>query len=206
MAAVDKNTGKVTSKGVGTATITVKTVDKGKTASFKVTVGNSITYKLNGGSNSKSNPSFYYNQTVSLKNPTRKGYTFKGWYADSKYKTRVTTIKKGTKKNYTLYAKWAKVSAPGRVSVSSVRNTAARKAKISYRKVSSVNGYEVVYAKNSKFTKGKATKQTTATSYTASKLSKKSTYYVRVRAYRKDSTGRKIYGSYSATKKVKINK
>lgn len=206
VAAVDKNTGKVTSKGVGTATITVKTVDKGKTASFKVTVGNSITYKLNGGSNSKSNPSFYYNQTVSLKNPTRKGYTFKGWYADSKYKTRVTTIKKGTKKNYTLYAKWAKVSAPGRVSVSSVRNTAARKAKISYRKVSSVNGYEVVYAKNSKFTKGKATKQTTATSYTASKLSKKSTYYVRVRAYRKDSTGRKIYGSYSATKKVKINK
>ena len=198
--------GVVTGKGVGTATITATTVDKGKKAYFKVTVGNSITYKANGGSNSKSNPTFYYNQTVKLKNPTRKGYTFKGWYADSRYRSRVTSIKKGTKKNYTLYAKWAKVSKPGRVSLSSARNVSSRKLKIGYRKASSVNGYEIVYAKNSRFTKSKATKRTTKTSYTTGRLTKKATYYVRVRAYRTDSTGRRIYGSYSKVKKVKISR
>lgn len=43
-----------------------------------------IKYKLNGGKNSKKNPSCYYNttKTINLKKPTRKGYTFKGWYAE----------------------------------------------------------------------------------------------------------------------------
>ncbi len=67
-----------------------------------------ITYKLNGGKNNKNNPSNYYITTsnITLKNPTRTGYTFAGWYSDSKYKTKVTTIKKGSTGNKTLYAKW----------------------------------------------------------------------------------------------------
>ena len=39
-----------------------------------------------------------------------------------------------------------------------------------------------------------------------SKLSKGKTYYVKVRAYKKDSTGAKVYGSFSSVKKVKISK
>ena len=67
-----------------------------------------ITYKLKGGKNSRKNPTAYYytTRTVKLKNPTRKGYTFKGWYADKKYKKKVTQIKKGTTGNKILYAKW----------------------------------------------------------------------------------------------------
>ncbi len=67
-----------------------------------------ITYKLNGGTNNKNNPSNYYITTsnITLKNPTRTGYTFAGWYSDSKYKNKVTTIKKGSTGNKTLYAKW----------------------------------------------------------------------------------------------------
>ena len=67
-----------------------------------------ITYKLNGGKNNSSNPSKYYitTSTITLKNPTRSGYTFKGWYSDSKFKTKVTKIKKGSTGNVTLYAKW----------------------------------------------------------------------------------------------------
>lgn len=44
----------------------------------------SIKYKLNGRKNSKKNPSCYYNttKTIKLKKPTKKAYTFKGWYAD----------------------------------------------------------------------------------------------------------------------------
>lgn len=46
----------------------------------------------------------------------------------------------------------------------------------------------------------------TGTSKTLSKLSKGKTYYVKVRAYKKDSTGAKVYGSFSSVKKVKISK
>lgn len=68
-----------------------------------------ITYKLDGGTNSKSNPSAYTvtTGTVTLKNPTRKGYTFQGWYTDSKYKKAISQIKKGSTGNKTLYAKWS---------------------------------------------------------------------------------------------------
>ena len=41
-----------------------------------------------------------------MKNPTRSGYSFGGWYADSSYKTKVTQITKGSSGNKTLYAKW----------------------------------------------------------------------------------------------------
>lgn len=52
-----------------------------------------ITYNLNGGTNNSSNPS-YYNVLygVSLKNPTRTGYTFDGWYIGG---TKVTGINEG---------------------------------------------------------------------------------------------------------------
>lgn len=68
-----------------------------------------VTYKLNGGKNGK-NPKTYYitTKTIKLKNPTRKGYKFMGWYSDKKCKKKVTQIKKGTTGNKTLYAKWKK--------------------------------------------------------------------------------------------------
>ncbi len=69
-----------------------------------------VTYKLNGGKNHKKNPTSYYitTSTKKLKNPTRKGYVFKGWYTDKKYKNKITQIKKGSTGNITLYAKWKK--------------------------------------------------------------------------------------------------
>ena len=67
-----------------------------------------ITYNLNGGTNNSKNPAYYYitSNTVTLQNPTRKGYTFGGWYSDSGYKTRVKEITKGSVGKKTLYAKW----------------------------------------------------------------------------------------------------
>lgn len=69
-----------------------------------------ITYKLNGGKNAKKNPTVYTykTSTIKLKNPTRKGYVFKGWYLDKKFKKKVTVINKGSSGNKTLYAKWKK--------------------------------------------------------------------------------------------------
>lgn len=67
-----------------------------------------ITYVLNGGKNDKDNPSKYYitTSTIKLDNPTRKGYTFKGWYKDSKFKSKVSKITKGSTGNKKFYAKW----------------------------------------------------------------------------------------------------
>lgn len=70
----------------------------------------SIRYRLNGGKNNKKNPSCYYNttKTIRLKKPHKKGYTFKGWYADKQYEKKVAAIKKGSSGTKTLYAKWEK--------------------------------------------------------------------------------------------------
>ncbi len=74
------------------------------------TTNYTITYNLNGGTNSKSNPTKYNSKTktIKLKNPTRSGYAFEGWYKDAKLKKKVTSIKKGSKGNVTLYAKWSR--------------------------------------------------------------------------------------------------
>lgn len=67
------------------------------------------------------------------------------------------------------------------------------------------NGYEIVYSSNKKFAP-KSTKKAlvSGTEKTLTKLRKKTGYYVKVRAYKKDSLGRRVYGSYSKVGKVKI--
>lgn len=69
-----------------------------------------VTYKLNGGKNNKKNPAYVYHnsKTVVLKKPTRKGYTFVGWYTDKNCTKQITKIRKGTSKKITFYAKWRK--------------------------------------------------------------------------------------------------
>jgi uncharacterized repeat protein (TIGR02543 family) len=67
----------------------------------------SITYVLNGGTNSKNNPSTYTSgKAVTLKDPTRDGYTFLGWYTDKKLTQKITKISASSSGNLTLYASW----------------------------------------------------------------------------------------------------
>lgn len=165
-----------------------------------------ITYKLNKGKNNKKNPKTYTSaKKVVLKKPTRKGYAFKGWYTDRKCTKKITSIKKGSKKNYTIYAKWSKVKVKKTTGLK-VMNTKGKNLVVRYSKVSGAKGYQITYATNSKFTKGKKVVNTTKRTKTIQKLKKGKTYYVRVRAYKKDSTGRKVYGKYSTVKKIKITK
>ncbi|MBO7520469.1 MAG: InlB B-repeat-containing protein, partial [Clostridia bacterium] len=81
-----------------------------KTLTAKWETAHTITYKLNGGTNNSANPKTYASSTGSatLKNPTRKGYTFKGWFSDSRLKNKITKIAKGSAGNKNVYAKWAK--------------------------------------------------------------------------------------------------
>ncbi len=91
----------------------ISSIAKGSTGSKKLyakwtPTKYTITYNLNGGTNSKKNPATYTitSTTVTLMNPTRTGYSFMGWYTSSSYKTRVTSIPKGSTGKKTLYAKW----------------------------------------------------------------------------------------------------
>ena len=68
-----------------------------------------IKYALNGGTNNSANPEAYSSKgkNITLKNPTKKGYTFGGWYAKSNFSGgKVTKITVSAKKNVKLYAKW----------------------------------------------------------------------------------------------------
>ena len=205
VATVDKN-GKVKALQNGTATIKATAKDgSGVSASCKITVGYKITYKLGKGKNNDQNPEYYYNQKINLKAASKKGYAFKGWYTDSKYTKKITTIAKNSKKNITVYAKWEKVVVK-KGAVKKVTALSGKKAKVTLQKVSSADGYEIVYSTDKKFKKNVKKETVTGTSKTLSKLSKGKTYYVKVRAYKKDSTGAKVYGSFSGAKKVKISK
>jgi len=164
-----------------------------------------ITYKLNGGKNNSKNPTAYYNQKITLKNPTRKGYSFKGWYTDSKFKKKITTIKKGAEGNYTLYAKWEKITVK-KAAISSAKNSKKGQIVLNCKKLADVKGYEISYSTVKNFKKDVVTKDTKKNTYTIKKLKKGTTYYVKIRAYQLDSTGKKVYGKYSAVKKVKITK
>lgn len=95
------------------------------------------------------------------------------------------------------------------VSISSAKNSKKNTFVIKWKKVDNAKGYEVQYALNKKFTKGKKTKNITVASkvsFTAKKLKKGKIYYVRVRAYNTSSKGSKVYGKWSTVKKVKIKK
>lgn len=69
-----------------------------------------ITYELDGGTNSRNNPSEYMVTTdFVLESPTKDGYDFQGWYTDSLFKNRIKRIASDTTtgKDMTLYAKWS---------------------------------------------------------------------------------------------------
>ena len=76
-----------------------------------------VKYVLNNGVNSPLNDLTLYNadyckdsDSFELKDPTRAGYTFEGWYADPKFEgSEITVIAfDGSYGNVVLYAKWAK--------------------------------------------------------------------------------------------------
>lgn len=87
--------------------------------------------------------------------------------------------------------------------------TAAKKGfTVKWKKVSGVNGYEVQYALNSKFTKSKKTVNITKGTTVSKKITKlkaKKKYYVRVRAY-KTVSGKKYYSDWSKAKTVTTKK
>lgn len=96
---------------------------------------------------------------------------------------------------------------------SSVSLTAKRKGfTVKYAKVSAATGYQICYAKDSKFTTGKKTLKVTKNtilSRTVTKLTAKKRYYVRVRAYKRAKVNGSyvtVYSSWTSPKSITTKK
>ena len=68
-----------------------------------------ITYNLNDGVNNENNPTTYdySNLPITLAEPTKEGYNFRGWYTDFAFTQPITEINASNIGNLTLYARWA---------------------------------------------------------------------------------------------------
>lgn len=80
----------------------------------------------------------------------------------------------------------------------------AKNVKLTWSKVKGASGYEIYRSnsKDGKCSKVKTISKGSTTSYKNGKLKKSTTYYYKIRAYRKVN-GKKVYGSYSSVVSVK---
>ena len=78
--------------------------------------------------------------------------------------------------------------------------------KWSIKKKGKITGYEIQLATDKKFKKNLKKRTTTKSSYTMSSLKKNTKYYIRIRAYKKNSDGTKVYSSWSKVKTCKTKK
>lgn len=108
----------------------------------------SITYNLNGGVNSSSNPATYLSTqtgTFTLKDPAKTGYHFLGWYDSNGI--RVAQINYGSKKDITLTARWCADNGPERAEVSQPATRTSDGYYTSYcRGCGKLNGSYPIYA------------------------------------------------------------
>ncbi|MBQ6163275.1 MAG: fibronectin type III domain-containing protein [Clostridia bacterium] len=120
-----------------------------------------------------------------------------------KYTYIVKAYKGTTKSAYTAKATYRLTG----VAISSVTNSAAGSMTVKWAQNAKATGYQIQYATNSKFTSAKTVTVSGAStlSKTIASLTKGSTYYVRVRAYKTVSSV-KYYSAWSSAKSVKIVK
>lgn len=67
-----------------------------------------ITYNGVGSEDENPNSATFIigSSNIKLKTPKRDGYTFKGWYSDAKFSTKITQIDTSVLQDVTIYAKW----------------------------------------------------------------------------------------------------
>ena len=118
----------------------------------------------------------------------------------------VITITAEATENYNAASKQVTITVTPKKASGLKVKTAKKKMTVSWKKDTRASGYQITYAQNKKFTKGKKSvtvSKNKTTKKTIKKLKSKKTYYVKVRAYKK-SGSTKLYGSYSKVKKAKV--
>lgn len=95
------------------------------------------------------------------------------------------------------------VTNPRKVQTKLAKSTKKRKITFKWKKTTGT-GYQYQWSTSKNFKKNYLTKTTKKTSVTISTSKSRKTYYVRVRAYKTHSNGKKYYGKWSKVKKVKV--
>lgn len=220
--------GVVSGVSPGTTTITVKTVDGGKTASCKVTV--------NDPSPAATTISSVANIEKGLKVKWKKSANADGYYvyrsandAAPKQIATVTglsyddsVIKNGTKYSYTVYAyryiegiEHKSGASPakicyrlGQCKIKSVKNNAKKTLTVTWGKNKKGSGYQIQYSTSKSFKSPKTitVKKASTSSKKITGLKKGKKYYVRIRPY-KSADNKKYYGIWTTYgKAVKVKK
>ena len=123
-----------------------------------------------------------------------------GYGKTAKYKVRAYNKASSGK---TVYGNFSSVktvkTAPAVPSVTKLSNASKRKLKLTWKRPSGAEGY-VIYrkaGKNGSYKKIKTVTSAKTLSYTNSGLKKGTTYYYKIRAYRKGADKKNIYGKWS---------
>lgn len=95
------------------------------------------------------------------------------------------------------------VTNPRKVQTKLAKSTKKRKITFKWKKTTGT-GYQYQWSTSKNFKKNYLTKTTKKTNVTISTSKSRKTYYVRVRAYKTHSNGKKYYGKWSTVKKVKV--
>lgn len=91
--------------------------------------------------------------------------------------------------------------------IRSITNLKGKKLRVVLKKSKGASGYEVAYSTDKKFKKNVKKMTTKKTACTIkNKVKKNRVYYVRARAYKFNASGKKVYGSWSAKKSIRIRK
>ena len=114
----------------------------------------------------------------------------------NRYNPNPTTVKP-TQKTTT-------VSKIAKAKIKSLKNVKKRKLKLTLKKIKGVAGYQVRWCDNKKFD-GYEEKTIKKPKVTLKGLDKKTTYWVKARAFKKVNGG-KSFGSWSKAKKKKVKK
>ena len=97
------------------------------------------------------------------------------------------------------------VAKPVKTEISSLKSAKTKQMTVKWKKAAGAKGYQIVYATNSRLTGSKtATAAASDTQKTIKGLKKGKTYYVKIRAYKDNGEGGRLYGQYSNVRKVKV--
>ena len=160
-----------------------------------------VTFVDNGGTSVDEQIVPIHQKAQKPKAPTRKGYTFKGWYADKKL-TKTFDFNTEITKDTIVYAKWKKNAAS--VSGTLIAKMTAKSSKsltISWTKVSGAAGYDIFFGrcgKDTKVSKVKTIKGNKTFTWKKTGLKKQNEYRAYVKAWVKKD-GKKSYVRTSPT-------
>lgn len=126
-------------------------------------------------------------------------------YYQDKTPAEIEAEKKAAEEAARKAAEEAKAKArPARAKILKIKNIKKRKISLTIKKITGIKGYQIRWCDNKRF-HGYEQKNSSKVKVTLKGLTKKSKYSVKIRAY-KVYKGKKIYGSWSKVKRIKINK